>query len=174
MFTKLFKSTYFKSIAVFMSFAMLTMSFTMPPSNKVVLKAGTPIPMILQSTITSDNAKSGQIVQFMVLSDIIVDGQIVIRGGSTVEGQISKVKKNGLLGTPGELSVVVRSVQAVDGTMIYLNNASLYDEGDNKLAVSIVITLFCIFGFLIKGGEAELPYGTQITATVLSNTEINL
>jgi len=62
MFIKLFKSFYFKPMVLLMALAMLTMSFTMP-NGTVLLKAGTVIPMELISTITSKNARSGQMVE---------------------------------------------------------------------------------------------------------------
>ena len=47
-------------------------------------------------------------------------------------------------------------------------------KDSNKLALSIVLTICCLFGFLIKGGKAEIPAGAQVQGTVISNVEINL
>lgn len=167
------KSVYFKPGVLLMAIAMLTMSFTMP-GEVVVIKAGTMIPMELMSTLTSNNTRSGQMVDFRVVSDIKVNNKTVITAGSIAQGQITKAEKNGLLGSAGELEISIRSVKAVDGTTIYLSNNNLSDEGSNKLALSIVLTLFCLFGFLIRGGKAEIPAGTQIQGMVSSNVEINL
>lgn len=172
MFTKFIKSIFFKPVTLLMALAMLTMSFTMP-NGTIVLKAGTIIPMELISTITSSNARSGQIVDFRITNDVKVGGKIVISAGSIAQGQIVRAKKNGLLGSEGELEISVKSVKAIDGTNIYLSSNNLNDEGSNKLALSIVLTLLCLFGFLIKGGKAEIPAGTQINAMVNSNVEIN-
>ena len=173
MFIKLFKSCYFKPITFLMALAMLTMSFTMP-NGTVVLKAGTMIPMELVSTITSKTARNGQMVDFRVMSDVKVDGKTVIPTGSIAQGQIVRAKKSGLLGSEGELEISVKSVKAVDGTNIYLSSNNISDEGSNKVALSIVLTLCCLFGFLIKGGKAEIPAGTQVQGMVASNTEINV
>ena len=173
MFIKLFKSCYFKPITFLMALAMLTMSFTMP-NGTVVLKAGTMIPMELVSTITSKTARNGQMVDFRVMSDVKVGGKTVIPAGSIAQGQIVRAKKSGLLGSEGELEISVKSVKAVDGTNIYLSSNNISDEGSNKVALSIVLTLCCLFGFLIKGGKAEIPAGTQVQGMVASNTEINV
>lgn len=173
MFIKLFKSFYFKPVVFLMALAMLTMSFTMP-SGTVVLKAGTVIPMELVNTITSKTARSGQLVDFRVTSDVKVDGKTVISAGSIAQGQIVRAKKNGLLGSEGELEIAVKSIKAVDGTNIYLSSNNLADEGSNKVVLSVVVTLLCLFGFLIKGGQAEIPVGTQIQGMVVSNTDINV
>ena len=173
MFIKLFKSIYFKPVLFLMALAMLTMSFTMP-SGTVVLKAGTVIPMELVNTITSKNARSGQMVDFRVTGDVKVDGKTVVAAGSIAQGQIVRAKKNGLLGSEGELEIAVKSIKAVDGTNIYLSSNNLADEGSNKVVLSVVVTLLCLFGFLIKGGQAEIPAGTQIQGMVVSNTDINV
>lgn len=173
MFIKLFKSFYFKPMVLLMALAMLTMSFTMP-NGTVLLKAGTVIPMELISTITSKNARSGQMVDFRVMSDVKVDGKTVIAAGSIAQGQIVRAKKSGLLGSEGELEISVKTIKAVDGTNIYLSSNNVSDEGSNKVALSIVLTLCCLFGFLIKGGQAEIPAGIQLQGMVASNTEINV
>lgn len=172
MFTKLTKKVYFKPAVLLMAIAMLTMSFTMP-GEVVILRAGTSIPLELVSTLSS-NVKSGQMVDFRVLSDVKANGKIVISAGSIAQGQITRVKKRGLLGSEGELEIAIKSVKAVDGTTVYLSGNNLYDEGSNKLALSIVLTICCLFGFLIKGGKAEIPAGAQVQGTVTSNVEINL
>ena len=173
MFTKLINSFCFKPFAVLMAIAMLTMSFTMP-GQVVVIKAGTVVPMELVNSLTSKNARSGQMVDFRVTSDIVVDGKVVIAAGSIAQGQITRVEKSGLLGSAGELEVTVRSVKAVDGTNVFFTSNTIGYEGRNKLAVSIVLTILCLFGFLIKGGKAELPAGTQVQGMVASNVEINI
>lgn len=173
MFVKLIKSVVFKPMVMLMSAAMLFMSFTMP-GEVVVLKAGTSIPMDLMTSLSGNNTRNGQIIDFRVTSDVKVNGKTVITAGSVAQGQVVKSKKNGLFGTAGELEVAVKSVRAVDGTMIYLSGSSLSDEGSDKLVISIVVTLFCLLGFLIKGGKAEIPAGTQCSAFVMSDTEVSV
>ena len=65
-------------------------------------------------------------------------------------------------------------MKAVDGTNVFFTSNTVGDEGSNKVAVSIVLTILCLFGFLIKGGKAELPAGTQVQGMVASNVEINI
>lgn len=114
-----------------------------------------------------------EIVDFRVPNDIKVDGKTVIEAGSIAQGQVVRAKKNNLLGMQGELEIAVRSVKAVDGTTIYLTAGNLNDEGNNQMALSIILTFCCLFGFLIKGGNAEIPAGTQVNAMVGSNVEID-
>lgn len=173
MITRIIKSLCFRPTALIMAFAMMCMSFNASASN-IVLKSGTTIPLELVNTITSKTASAGQMIDFRVVQDITVDGKTVIPAGSIAKGQVSRIKKNGLLGAAGELEIIIRSVTAIDGTNVYLSGCNLNDEGGNKLALSIVLTVFCLFGFLIKGGSAEIVAGTQCLSTVASNVDINI
>lgn len=167
-------SVCFKPVAVLLAYVMFfgSTASAANPAGEVILKAGTSIPLELVSTITSKNISSGSIIDFRVLSDVKADGKIVVPAGSLAKGQVSRVKKNSMFGGAGELEVAVRSVTAVDGTNIFLSSSSLSDEGDSRVVISVVLFLVCLLGFLIKGGSAEIPAGTQCTATVGSNTSI--
>lgn len=172
MFINLVKSIAFKPIVALILLAMLTMSFT-TPQGVVMLKAGTVVPLELMSSINNKVSK-GAMVNFRVISDIKTSGEVVIPAGSIAQGQVTRVKKNGLLGTEGEVEVAIRKVNAVDGTVVLLSGGTLNDEGNSKMVVSIVFTILCIFGFLIKGGKAEIPAGSTCEAIVSTNTEISI
>jgi hypothetical protein len=175
--TRLINSFYFRPVAGFMAIVML---LTVPfhagaaTNEAVVLNAGTIVPLELVSSISSSNASYGSIVEFRVLNNVTVNGKTVIQAGSTARGQITRVKKSGLLGQEGAVEINVRNVTAVDGTNVYLSASNLSDEGDDKFAISLVLTLLCFFGFLIKGGNAEIPAGTTCQAMVANNVEINV
>jgi hypothetical protein len=173
MFLKFINSPIFRPTVLLVAVAMLTMSFT-TPERTLVIKAGTVVPLELMNTLTSKNAKSGQIVDFRVVGDIKVDGQTVISAGSVAQGQITRLKKSGLLGSEGELDISIKSVKAVDGTIVYLSGGQLSDEGSNKVALSIVLTILCLFGFLIKGGKAEIPAGSSVQGVVSAQAEITV
>lgn len=174
MYIKLIKSNFFKPSLCLMALAMMIMSFTAPAGKMVVLKSGTTIPLELMSTVSSKTALSGQRVRFRVTSDIKVEGMTAIKAGMIAEGQVVRSKKNGLLGSNGMIEIKVSSVKAVDGTMVNLMGDNLNDEGKNKAVVSVVFTILCLFGFLIKGQNGEIPAGMGINAITMSDTEINV
>ena len=151
MFTKIVESIYGKTIALFLAFVVLFSSHASASNvgNIVVLKSGTSVNLELMSTINANKVKTGEVVDFRVVNDVKVDGKTVISAGSIAQGQIVRAKKNGLLGSEGELEIAVKSIKAVDGTNIYLSSNNLADEGSNKVVLSVVVTLLCLFGFLI-------------------------
>ena len=145
---------------------VLFLSFCKAEAKDVTLKSGTQIPLELQGTITSKNVSNGSIINFKCTKDIIVNKEVVIRAGEIAKGQVSRVKKNGILGKAGEIEIKVNSIVAVDGTEVYLSSSSLYDDGKDKLLLSLFLC------FLIKGGNGEIPAGTQCLASVAGNTVI--
>lgn len=171
MFTKIVNSKRGKFTALLLAGVMLLSSFTKPAGNVAVLKAGTMVSLELVSAVTSD-MKAGQTVDFRVTSDVKADGVVVIPAGAIAKGQVLSASKNKLLGGPGEVTVQVKSVNAVDGTRVALSGSSLTAEGDSQLVLSIVLTLLCWLGFLLKGGKGIIATGTTFDATVAANTDI--
>ncbi|MDR1631944.1 MAG: hypothetical protein LBR97_03545 [Dysgonamonadaceae bacterium] len=164
-------------MSVIMAFVMLVSSVAQaaPAGSRVVIKAGTMVPLELVTAISSKSVAPGAPIDFRLINDIVVDRKIAIRAGSIARGQVQRVKKNGLFGKAGELEVIVRSINAVDGTNIMLTGGQLSEEGSNKLVLSVALTvLVCLLCFLIRGGNAEIPAGTQCTATIPSDVEIDV
>ena len=175
MLKKILNSVAFKPTSLFLAVTFFFMSVTIPMNAEtVVINAGTPVHLELVDSINGNQVKQGQTVDFRVVSDVVVDGKKVITAGAIAKGQIVDQKKSSLLGIPGEVKISIKHVIATDGTMIHLSGSSLADEGADRLAISIVCTLCCIFGFLIKGGKAEIPAGTSLQAYVVSNTQLNM
>ena len=141
--------------------------FTMEAKD-VTIKSGTQVPLELQGTVSSKNVSNGSIINFRCTRDIKVGNDVVIRAGEMAKGQVSRVKKNGILGKNGEIEVRVTSIMAVDGTEVYLSSNSLYDDGKDKVLLSLFLC------FLIKGGEGEIPAGTQCLASVAGNTVVSV
>lgn len=147
---------------------LLAASVFKAEAEEVTIKSGTPIPLLLEQTITSKNVASGTIINFKCTRDIVVDGKVAIRAGEMAKGQVSHVKKNGILGRAGEIEIRVTSISAVDGSEVYLTANSLYDDGKSKLVLSLFLCFF------IKGSNGEIPAGTQCVANVSSNTVVNI
>ena len=173
MFTKIGTSKRGKFTALLLASVMLFSSFTAPAGNTVVLKAGTMVGLELINEVTSD-MKAGQTVDFRVTNDVKADGVVVIPAGSVAKGQIISASKNQLLGIQGDVTVQVKSVNAIDGTKVALSSSSFTSEGNNKIVTAIVLTVLCFFGFLLKGGDGVILPGTTFDATVAYNTDIAL
>ena len=140
----------------------------------VQLPAGTMILLATDSTLAPAQLNIGDIVQLTVAADVVIDGQVVIKAGAEAVGEITASKENNLIGIAAKMGLAIRSVQAVDGTIVPLHGTKLV-EGKDKMALSIGLSLLCCVLFaLMKGGEATIASGTQIEATIATMTPIEV
>ncbi len=172
MYSKFIQSIYFKPSVLLMLIAVLSLSFT-TAGDKVVLPAGAQILLENVGVIESSFVTVGQVIDFKVVYDIKVDQKVVVKAGTIAKGQVQRVEKNGAFGKPGKIEVAIKSVTAVDGQTIYLTGGNLSEEGADKQTLSIALGIFvCILCFFIKGKNATIPPGTQLNATVATETSI--
>lgn len=142
--------------------------------KKVTLKAGTPVILATVETVSSKTTVSGNTVDFKVVTDVIVDGNVVIPARTIAKGQASNVSKASAIGKGGEITVGINNINALDGTLVPLSGANISASGKNKVGLAIVCGICTLFGFLIPGSQAELPAGSQTQAVVMSNTIVTL
>ena len=103
-----------------------------------------------------------------------VDGNVVIEGGARATAEITLSQKKGAVGKPAVIGVMVRSVEAVDGTMIPISGIKQV-TGENKQSEALIVTILCcILGLMIQGGEAEIAAGTNMEATIDATTAVEV
>ncbi len=142
-------------------------------AGKVKLTSGTPVILRLPTSLNSSTARQGDVVTFEVARNVEVEGKVVISQGAIATGEVASVEKRAAIGEAGKLMVNLRSVKAVDGKEVPIR-ATLSQEGKNKQLTAILVgILLCILGlFLIKGGDAVIPSGTEVKAYVDVDVEI--
>lgn len=106
-----------------------------------------------------------------VVQDIKVKDQVVIRAGARARGQVTESKKASMVGIPAKIGVELQSVEAIDGTIIPIR-ASKTMEGEDKIVLTVVLTLICLPLILLKGGDTQMSSGTTFDAFTLGTTEI--
>jgi len=157
-------------------------NFSLPASaaytvlaGKVKLSSGTPVILRLSESINSATARQGDTVTFEVARNVEVNGKIVISQGAYATGEVASVEKRAMLGAGGKLMVNLRSVKAVDGKEVPIR-ATLSQEGKDKVVTALLVgILLCILGlFLIKGGDAIVPSGTEVKAYVDVDVDIEI
>lgn len=143
--------------------------------ESIKLPAGTRVDLELVPTINSTSISAGETVDFKVRQDVIIGGKVVISAGTIAKGNVISAEKPKGLGKEGKVEVQVKSVPAVDGTIIPLSSSSLAREGDDKSTISILLGIFvCLLFLLMKGKDGIIPSGTTVEAVVASNIEINV
>jgi hypothetical protein len=174
MFSRIDNSILSRPLALLISVCLLSWSFVPPASfEEVTLNAGTMVPLETMGIITSETILVGQSLDFKVSRDVKADGIVVIPAGSIARGQVMRAQHAKGLGKAGYIEVQIKSVTAVDGTDIYLAGGNLFQEGEDKQTLAIVLGVFvCILFLTLKGKDAMIPPGYGVVANVGANTVI--
>jgi len=175
MLQKIQNSILTKPIAFVLITSIMFLSFKMDSKGEVTLNAGTPIPIETTQMLNSKYLTPGQTINFRVKYDVKVGDKTVIAAGTTAKGQIMRAKKAKGLGKEGFVEIQIKSVQAVDGQQVFLSGGNLYQEGEDKQMLAIMLGLFvCILLLAIKGENAEIPAGFSVDASVATTMKINV
>ncbi len=149
---------FFSSLATLFCFAA-TVSFAAPAQNSakipVILRAGTSVFFELTDEFDASEVSVGNAINFTVRRDVTVNGKVLIAAGAPATGMIKKVKKS-CGGNCSEITVVVETVQAVDGQTVFLNSIPHKFEAP-----------------CCDGSEAKANIGTLFTTNVRNDKTIN-
>lgn len=154
-------------MVTFLTFLMvtgITPTLTAQAQEKVKLAGGTVVALSLEKAVNSDMTE-GSSVDLRVIRDVTANEKVVIKSGSMANGTITNVSSTGAVGKAGKVSIKLRSVQAVDGQQVFLSG-SVDKQGDDKVVLTVVLGLICLPLFLLHGGDAVIPAGTEVRAYV--------
>jgi hypothetical protein len=136
------------------------------PQDEIVLAEGTPINVAVAKEVTSKEAKPNDPVDFTVVDDLVINGQVVVRKGTPAVGSVINAEKGGYMGKSGKLAVQVESTSTSDGQRLKLR-AAKGREGDDKTTSTMVLSMMISPAFLFrKGSEAKIAPGTVVTVYV--------
>jgi len=139
----------------------------------VTIPDGTLLELELQKNVSSKTAEVGDLVDFAVVSKVVVDDVVVIEKGASARGRVVEVKRGRSFGRAGKLDIAIQDVLAIDSERIPLR-ASEAAEGDGntgKVTGAIIVTSILFFpaaplwGF-VKGKNVELPIGQRVQSFV--------
>lgn len=147
----------------------------------MVLRDGTPVRLRLTRTLSSAHVKTGDEIDFDVLDDVSVAGQVIIPRSSKAIGVVTDAEHKKWAGRGGKLNLSLEYVRLDDGTKV-----NLRAESDNKggghvgaMAVGMVATIALTYGaaaplfLFVHGKEAVVPAGTELTAFVDGDTRLS-
>lgn len=155
--------------------AVLCFSVSQVSAQDLIIRGGTSIAFETVNPLSSRTAYTGGVVDLRVLSDVVVDGQVVINSGAIAKGTVVNASKATILGIGGSLTIEPVSVNAVDGTYIPLSGASRSAVGASKTVLAVVCGILSSgIGLIIPGEQAYIPAGTILNATVVTNTPVSV
>lgn len=142
--------------------------------GKIRLPSGTVVAVRLEQMVNPEVQAIGSQVQAVVASDVQVDGVTVIKAGAAVIANVEEAEKAGSIGKGAKLTVVLRSVQAVDGTSIPLSG-SYRTVGESKEGSTVALgALLCPLFLLREGDDTQLAAGAETRAMTLGEATIRV
>ncbi len=150
-----------------------------PAGVEMKIPDGTPLELELQSNISSKEAQEGDIINFAVVNDVVVNGVTVVQKGAPAKARVAVAKKSGRWGRSGKLGWAMQDVMAADGSRIALRMEKKM-AGDSKggtVATGVIVTSLVfwpaapLWGFK-KGKEVSMPAGKRFEAFIHGDTTV--
>ncbi len=144
---------------------------------------GTEVRLSFDSDVSSKTAKIGDKINFHVVDDVLVDGQVVIKKGSAAAGTVTDVAKGRRFGVNARLKIRLDPVAAADGTMVPIasrQKGKATGSGTDKAAMAsgagalVLGPIGLGIGYFVTGKELNVKAGDTLATEVSANTALKI
>jgi hypothetical protein len=142
----------------------------------LVLEDGTPVKLRTDRTISSADARVGDLVDFKVTHDVSVGGTMVVPKGSVAWGTIIEAHRKRRLGRGGKLNIRIDSVQLINGEKAALRSMKQVRGSGHTTAMTagMAVTALAFYPaapalLFMKGQDSTILKGTEVTAYIDGN-----
>lgn len=140
--------------------------------EEVTIPMGTEIKLALLHHVNSKYSPPGTKVYFRVTDDVKVADTVVIPAGTVAVGKVTEATKSKSLGRAGNMAVEVKTVKALDGTLIPLD-IDLSAKGRSRTGATVGMVIgFGLPGLFTKGRMAYFEKGDVFTANVTVDRKV--
>ncbi len=149
---------------------------TSSPSENAVLADGTPVRLRTIRTVSSEDARTGDLLNLEVLDETKIDDTVVITKGAAGLAIVTAAEPKKLMGRGGKLDISIDSVKLVNGQKVALR-AVLHSAGNGNQS-SIVSAMSSNVSsaplIFVHGKDITIPQGTEFTAYVNGDVPLDL
>lgn len=153
------------------------------PVKTVTIPKNTLIKIKLLNTISSTESQLGQIINYKIVEDLIIEDSLVIPAGTTGTMKVESVQEAGSFGRDGKVKLEFSNLYSIDGSPITVELGEEAGEKNKSLQLAVGVSLLgtlilsnpvgIIAGFFVKGKEEDLPAGTEIYIQTVKNELVN-
>ena len=144
------------------------------------LSEDTPVKMRLTRTMSSQDAKTNEKVDFEVLDDVKIGDVVVVKQGAMAIATVIEAQPKRRMGRAGKLNMNIDYVQLADGEKVPLRAVKGGSGGNHTgamtgaiVATSILFFPAAPFFLFMHGKDITIPKGTEITAYVAADTPLD-
>lgn len=128
-----------------------------PAAAAITLPAGTEIHVVLDSTVSSRDARPGDTFDATVSEPVIVEGQTVVGRHARARGEVVDAQASGRLSKPAMLTLALKAVE-VHGSWVSVQSRHLVMEGKSHkkrdvIAIGGGSALGALIGGIAGGGK---------------------
>lgn len=136
--------------------------------TRVLVPDATAVPVHLIAPINSAENHVGDLVSFVTVSDVVVNGWVVVPAGSKGQGHITKIDQAGGHGHPGTLDIVCDWVFSADGGKIRLQSTPFEAVGKTSHGGATVAGIFTygLASNAVRGGDAVINETRTLAAVI--------
>jgi hypothetical protein len=145
------------------------------------LQEGTPVKLRMGRTISSADARVGDMIDLEVLEEVSVGNVVVIQKGATAIATVTTAQTKKSMGRGGKLDINIDYVKLVDGEKAALRAVKDMKGGGHQGAMTgaIVATSLVFFPaaplfLFVHGKDISIAKGTEVTAYVNGNMPLDL
>ncbi len=147
---------------------------------KVTVPSQVVIELKTLEEISSKTAREGDILNFAVAEDVVVDGCTVIPAGMKGTAKVAKARKAGWFGRNGKLELEFSSIRAIDGTEIPVLMGEKSEEEYKKAAGAVGASaagalilgpVGLVGGLFVNGDNVTIPAGSVMYVETMNETE---
>ena len=146
-----------------------------------IVPALTAVEIEIVDPVNSRTSRTGQSFAIRLAEPIVVDGREVAPAGTSGVGEVVHAARARAGGKAGELILAARYLD-LNGTRIPLrtlrygrrqgiDNSGAVNTGN--MVAAAVLPVASVVGFLISGGEVNIPAGTRANARTSASVEIS-
>jgi hypothetical protein len=165
------------------SLALTSMVATPSFAQDMLLKRGTRITLVFDSTLNSKTVKIGDKVHFHVQDPVLLHGKVVIASGARTAGIVEKVNKRGRYGVNASVRLAMSSLRTVTGQTIPLGFKTEGPVVSGKTGGAVAATaggaivlgpVGLIGGYFISGKSVDAKPGDIMTVQIDRDTMVTV
>lgn len=147
---------------------------------KVVIPDGTLVLTHLADPMSSAKVHTGDVFQFVVARDVVVDKLVAIRANSKGVGHVTDAHAAGSHGKSGGIRLAFDYIFAPDGSQIPVAHNKEAEEKDRSTlgatALGVILTggLGLFFHNFVHGSDVTIPADAETFVTTVSNRSVVL
>lgn len=163
-----------------LSSVALTLGLAISAFASIVPK-GTDIRLAFDEDISTKTARVGDRVNLHVLEDIIVQGQVVVKKGTTASAKVIEVQKGRRFGVNARMRLEFDPITGADGTMIPICTRGKGKKTGSKTDTAAIASaggalvlgpIGLGIGYFVTGKHVNVRAGDTMVTEVAADTDI--